>query len=92
MPELDAEEKEVLESYERDEWQPISGLAKELERYRQYALETFKKYARANIRITKKELESIQKRALEEGIPYQTLMPSVLHMYLNGRLIEKRNN
>ena len=91
MPKLDSEERKIVESYERDEWRPVAEPAEELERYRQYARETFKKDARVNIRISKKDLESIQKRALEEGIPYQTLMASVLHKYLNGRLIERSN-
>lgn len=89
MPKLDSEEMGIVESYEQDEWRPVAESAEELKRYRQYARETFKKDARVNIRISKKDLESIQKRALEEGIPYQTLMASVLHKYLNGRLIER---
>lgn len=89
MPELDSEELGIVESYERDEWRPVAEPTKELERHRQYARDIFKKDARVNIRISKKDLESIQKRALEEGIPYQTLMASVLHKYLNGRLIER---
>ncbi|MDA0734848.1 MAG: antitoxin [Chloroflexi bacterium] len=91
MPKLDSEEREIVESYERDEWRPVAEPVEKLQRYRQYALETFKKYARVNIRISKNDLESIQKRALEEGIPYQTLMASVLHKYLNGRLVERNN-
>ncbi len=62
----------------------------ELERYRQYARATFKKDMRVNIRISRKDLEALQKRALEEGIPYQTLMASVLHKYVSGRLVEKQ--
>ena len=61
-----------MESYERDEWRPVAEPAKELERYRQYARDTFKKDARVNIRISKKDLESIQKRALE-GHPLPNL-------------------
>ena len=89
MAKLDSEEQEILESLERDEWRPVGNRVKELERYRGYARETFKKDARVNIRISKKDLDSLQKKALEEGIPYQTLMASVLHKYLNGRLVEK---
>ncbi len=89
MARLDSEEQEILESLERDEWRPVENQEKELERYRGYARETFKKDARVNIRISKKDLDSLQKKALEEGIPYQTLMASVLHKYLNGRLVEK---
>ncbi len=89
MARLDSEEQKILESLERDEWRPVGNREKELERYQGYARETFKKDARVNIRISKKDLDSLQKKALEEGIPYQTLMASVLHKYLNGRLVEK---
>ena len=89
MARPDSEEQEILQSLERDEWRPVGNQEAERERYRGYARETFKKDARVNIRISRKDLESIQKKALEEGIPYQTLMASVLHKYLNGRLVEK---
>lgn len=89
MARLDSEEHEILESLEREEWRPVENQEAELERYRGYARETFKKDARVNIRISRKDLEALQKKALEEGIPYQTLMASVLHKYLNGRLVEK---
>ena len=90
MVNLDSEEKELLESFERDEWRPAAGREEGFERYRQYARATFKKDMRVNIRISRKDLEVLQKRALEEGIPYQTLMGSVLHKYVDGRLVEKR--
>ena len=61
----------------------------EFERYGQYAQDTFKDDARVNICISKKNLESIHKRALGDGIPYQTLMVGMSHKYLNGRLIER---
>ena len=90
MVRSDPEEQELLESLERDEWRPVAAEDAELERYRQYADTTFKKDMRVNIRISKKDLEALQKRALEDGIPYQTLMASVLHKYVNGRLLEKQ--
>ena len=89
MVRLDGEERELLESFERDEWRSVTGREAETERYRQYARSTFKKDMRVNIRISRKDLEALQKRALEEGIPYQTLMGSVLHKYVDGRLVEK---
>lgn len=89
MSKLDKEEKELLESFERDEWVPVSGKDEEVERYQTYAKATFKKDKRVNIRMSRKDLEAIQKRALEEGIPYQTLMASILHKYLSGRLVER---
>ena len=89
MPELDQEEQELLESYENDEWRSIQGREREIERYREYARATFKKDMRVNIRMSSKDLDGLKKRALEEGIPYQTLMSSVLHKYVDGRLVEK---
>jgi len=89
MAKLDQEEKEIVESFERGEMQTIPDLEREIERYREIARTTFKKDRRVNIRISSKDLMAIQKKALEEGIPYQTLMSSVLHKYVSGRLAEK---
>ena len=89
MARLDPEEKDLLDSFERGEWQSIEGGREAFERYRDYARATFKKDRRVNIRISRKDLEALQKRALEEGIPYQTLLASILHKYAAGRLIEK---
>ena len=88
MANLDKEEKELLDSYERDEWRSATDGESEIERYQEYARSTFKKDMRVNIRLSKKDLQAIQTRALEEGIPYQTLMGSILHKYADGRLVE----
>ena len=90
MKNLDSEEKELLESYDRDEWQTVSEMKSESDRYRRYASATYKKDKRVNIRMSEKDLMAIQKKALEEGIPYQTLISSILHKYISGRLTEKR--
>jgi predicted DNA binding CopG/RHH family protein len=79
----------LLESFDQDEWRPVAEPDAEFDRYRQYVRATFKKDMRVNIRISRKDLEVLQKCALEEGIPYQTLMASVLHKYVSGRLVEK---
>jgi len=89
MAKLERKEKELLESFERGEWKSIRKLESERGRYQTYAESTFKKNRRVNIRISEKDLEAIQKRALEEGIPYQTLIASLLHKYASGRLIDK---
>lgn len=86
---LNEEEKTLLESYEADEWVSADDLDAEIARYREYASITFKKDKRVNIRISSKDLERIKKRALEEGIPYQTLISSILHKYVSNRLIER---
>jgi predicted DNA binding CopG/RHH family protein len=85
---LDPDEKETLESFERGEWRSVKTAKRERSRYARYARATFRKDRRLNIRISSKDLETIQKRAVEEGLPYQTLIASVLHKYAAGRLRE----
>lgn len=85
---LDEDEKEILDSVERDEWRSVKGAKRERNRYVRYARATFRKDRRLNIRISSKDLEVIQKRALEEGLPYQTLISSLLHKFASGRLKE----
>lgn len=85
---LDRDEKEILESVERGEWRPAKGAKRDRSQYSRYAKATFRKDRRLNIRISSKDLEAIQKRALEEGLPYQTLISSLLHKYASGRLRE----
>jgi len=85
---LDSNEKQVLKSVERGEWRSVRGGARERARYARYARATFRKDRRLNIRISSRDLEVIQKRALEEGLPYQTLISSLLHKYAAGRLHE----
>ncbi len=83
---LDAEEREILASYERGEWRPVGPFSLHRNQYARCARATFRKDRRLNIRISSKDLEAIQKRALEEGLPYQTLIASLLHKYASGRL------
>ena len=85
---LSKEEKELLESYENDEWISVSNPS-DIAKYKAAAKNTFKKDKRVNIRISEMDLELLQERALIEGLPYQTLMSSVLHKYVTGRLAEK---
>jgi len=85
---LDREEKSLLKSIEKGEWRSVPNLGQEKARYGRYALATLRKDKRINIRIPEADLLLIQKRALEEGLPYQTLISSVLHKYINGRLTD----
>lgn len=88
MKPLDHEEKELSLSIERGEWRSVDTLQQEIESAKNIAKATFKKDQRMNIRIAKKDLAALKVRALEEGIPYQTLVSSILHKYLSGRLVE----
>jgi predicted DNA binding CopG/RHH family protein len=85
---LDADEKELLESVERGEWKSGGGGKRERARYSRYARTTFSKDRRLTTRLSSKDVEAIQKRALAEGLPYQTLISSLLHKYASGRLKE----
>ncbi len=89
MVKLDAEEREILEAYEADQLQPIANKEAELQKHREYAAATFRKDKRINIRISKRDLQALKKRALSEGIPYQTLIASVLHKYVDDRLVDR---
>ena len=85
---LDAKEKDIVDSMDRGEWRSARVPKRAKSRYGSYANATFRKDRRLNIRISTKDLEAIQKRALEEGLPYQTLIASLLHKYASGRLRE----
>ena len=89
MAKLEKDEQDVLESVEAGEWRSVRGRKKLTDQYQAYARETFRKDRRVNIRLPGRDLEAIQKRALLEGLPYQTLIASILHKYAAGRLVEK---
>jgi len=86
---LDPEEQQLLHSYEAEEWHSVGDLETERSRYQEIARATLRKDRRVNIRLSSRDLEGLQRKALEEGIPYQTLIASILHKYVSGRLIEK---
>jgi len=87
---LDAEEKDILESYERGEWTPIKNPKGEIKKLREYARNTLQKDKRINIRMSSKDLDQVQVIAVQEGIPYQTLISSIIHKYVSGYLLEKK--
>ena len=90
MKRFDAEETELLSSFEHGEWKSGRDVKAEMKRFRRYAADTLKKDARVNIRLPSRVLEELKERAVEEGIPYQTLISSILYKYVQGRLEEKR--
>jgi predicted DNA binding CopG/RHH family protein len=86
---LNDEESALIESLENDEWQSIKNLDKEIKEHNKIAKNTMKKDKRINIRLSSKDLEMIKTTAVELGLPYQTLVSSVLHQYVTGRLVQK---
>lgn len=91
MSKLDHYELEVLRGYESGKLKPSAGKA-ELQRLRAAARATAIKDKRVNIRLSSVDLLDIQAKALEEGMPYQTLIASVLHKYVTGKLSENQPN
>ena len=89
MSKLDVEEKEILEAFESGKLKSVKNRRSELARHRKVAAATFAKDKRINIRISSKDLRALQKRALVEGLPYQTLVSSVLHKFVEGQMVEK---
>lgn len=90
MNRLNKEEQEILDAFEAGELRRVADPDETKAQHQQYAQAMFKKDARINIRISSRDLRGLQKKALAEGIPYQTLIASILHKYVEGRLQEER--
>lgn len=86
---LDVEEQEILDSFENDEFVSILSYERRKELI-EMARNTNKKTRRVNIRLSERDFERINIKAIEENIPYQTLIGSVIHKYLDGRFSEKQ--
>lgn len=86
MAKLNKEEKEILNAYESGKTKPIRSKSNISLKHQEYAEATFRKDKRINIRISNRDLKLLQRRAISEGIPYQTLVASVLHKYVDGQL------
>ena len=81
-------DEEILASFERGEWEPARDQKRTKTRLQASAAVSLLKNRRVNIRLSARDLEGLQAKAAEEGVPYQTLMASVLHKFVSGRLIE----
>lgn len=89
MNKLNKEEKEILDAFESGKLKRAKNIKRQMKEHKAIAESSFIKDARINIRLSSRDLRSLQARALKEGIPYQTLVSSVLHKYIDGQLIEK---
>ena len=87
---FDEEELEILQALEAGSLKAVTDSSQRIKSHRAAAAATFKKDQRLNIRISSRDLKNLQARALEEGIPYQTLAASLLHKYVTGQLAEQR--
>lgn len=87
---LDKEEREILAAIESGKWKPVKLKRPQLNRYKEIARNTMRKDQRMNIRISKADIEGIKAKAVEEGIPYQTLVSSLIHKYASGQALPDR--
>jgi predicted DNA binding CopG/RHH family protein len=88
---LTKEEKKILDSFEKGEWIPVKNMVKRKEELIKYARNTLKKDKRLNIRISGRDLNELQRKAIIEGLPYQTYVSSIIHKFINGKLIEAKS-
>ena len=86
---IDDDERDLINSLENGEWEEIEENEEYKLQAKKYAEATMKKDKRMNIRISERDLKNLKIKALEEGLPYQTLVSMILHKYVSGRLLEK---
>jgi len=87
---LDIQEQELLDSLESEEWESVPNLEDEIKLHQEIAKNTLRKDKRINIRLSANDLEALKTQAVELGLPYQTLVSSILHQYASGRLVQKQ--
>ena len=83
------DEIDIIESFENGEWISDSNFKERRKILQDSAKYTMKKNGRVNIRISERDINEIKKMANEEGLPYQTLISSILHKYVNGRSVKR---
>ena len=88
----DKEELELMKSIETEEWVSVNNLEEEINKAKKAAHATLTKSERMNIRISPNDLRRLKIKAIEEGMPYQTLVSSIIHKYLIGRFLEQRES
>ena len=86
---LNKEEQDILESFEKGEWKSVYNLEKRKIDLKEYAKLTMRKNKRVNIRISERDITELRRRAIQEGLPYQTFISSILHKYVNGNLVSR---
>ena len=87
---LNREEKEIISAYERGLIKTTTPSKKELKEVKSMAENTFRKDRRITIRLYEHDFKGIQKKAMEMGIPYQTLISAMIHRYIEGELVDKK--
>lgn len=87
--ELDKNEKRLLKDYEAGKFVRVPNLRKEKRKYEEYARTTLDKTKNINLRVSEKDLLKVKAQAAEKGVPYQTLLASLIHQYSAGKIRDK---
>jgi predicted DNA binding CopG/RHH family protein len=83
--ELDKYEKEILHAFDNDEFVSVAN-KKDIENYRKYAKNTLNKVKNINIRLSERDLRRLKAKAVKKGLPYQTLLASLIHQYADDQI------
>jgi len=86
---LEPEEQELLDSYERDEWQSVDKLQERLRQYQAYAIAALEAMGLVSIALPQEDVKAIREKAAAAGMSYQTLIANIVHQYVTGKLVEK---
>ena len=84
------EDHDILKSFESGEWVPVKDFQDRKKELMKHARATLKMDKRLNIRISERDLIELQRKAVEEGLPYQTYLASIIHKFISGRLVEAK--
>lgn len=87
---LDPEEQELLNSYEKDDWRSVPNLAEEIRRHQQYAAVTMQQKLLVGIALPPEDFDGLRKRAQEHGVTHQALLVDLVHKFIAGELVEQR--
>ena len=88
---IDTQEKDILEDFEKGNFVSVADVDEKIQLAKQAAKNYIKRDNRVNIRISNADLNMVRKMAAEEGLPYQTLLSSIIHKFVSGRLIDTRS-
>lgn len=80
------EEKELLEEFERGEWKEVDNVEEEKKKAVMYAKNTLNKLKNINIRVSLRDLQKLKARAVEQGLPYQSILSALLHQYAEKKI------
>ncbi len=86
---LEKDEKEILKDFEKGDFVSVRNVNEEMHLAKRAANNFMKRNYRINIRISSADLNMARRIAVQEGLPYQTLLASIIHKFVTGHLVDK---